>query len=404
MKPETVKNKNFFDGLSKNVFILGIGSLLTDISSEMIYPIIPLFLTSVLHAPMSVIGLIESIAESTASILKIFSGWISDKLGKRKPLIVLGYGLSALSKPWLALSGSWMHVLLIRFSDRFGKGIRTSPRDALIADSSSCETRGKAFGLHRAMDTVGAAIGPLIAFFVLLKLENAYRLIFILAAIPGILGFLVLLFFVTEKKKVKNIDSPEITFRSLDKEFIYFTLICAIFSAGNFSDAFLILRAKELGIKTVFIPLLYFCFNLTYALSAMPAGILSDKIGRGRVIKGGFFLFAFLYSGFALAKNTWTIWLLFIAYGSYYALTEGVQKAMVADLAPPSLRGTAMGTFNFTVGLAGLPASLIAGLLWQYFGAPIAFFYGASLAIISGLLLTIWSGQDFKINKLENTQ
>ncbi|MBI4743900.1 MAG: MFS transporter [Actinobacteria bacterium] len=356
----------------------------------MIYPIIPLFLVSVLHAPMSVIGLIESIAESTASILKVFSGWISDKLGKRKPLIVLGYGLSALSKPWLALSGSWIHVLLIRFADRFGKGIRTSPRDALIADSSSCEARGKAFGLHRAMDTVGAAIGPLIAFFVLLKLKNAFRLIFILAAVPGLLGFLVLLLFVNEKKKIKQTDSPKITFRSFDKNLIHFTLICAVFSAGNFSDAFLILRAKELGISTVFIPLLYFCFNLTYSLAALPAGILSDKIGRDRVIKGGFFLFALLYSGFALAKNIETIWLLFIAYGFYYALTEGIQKAMVADLAPPSLRGTAMGTFNFTIGLAGLPASLTAGLLWQYFGAPVAFFYGASLAVVSGLMLSFW--------------
>ncbi len=376
-------------GISRNVLVLGIGSFLTDISSEMIYPVLPLFLANVLGAPKSVIGLIEGIAESTASLLKVFSGWLSDRLGRKKPLIIFGYTSSNLIKPLLAVTTSWPQVLGIRFLDRVGKGVRTSPRDALIADSTEKKSRGKAFGFHRALDTLGAALGPLSAFLILFLFSNNVRMVFLLSALPGVLAVIVFLFFLREKKSssFKDVSLPHLSFKSLSKEFKLFVFIATIFALGNSSDAFLILRAENLGLSVALIPFAYFFFNLIYSTLSMPAGVLSDKIGRRKVVLLGYFLFAFLYLCFALANRTFHVWILFTLYGIYYALTEGVQRAFVGDLVPSGLRGMAMGTFNALTGFALLPASVIGGTLWQLLGPSATFYYGALLAFISGLLL-----------------
>lgn len=384
------RKKGLFAGIRRNVVTMGIASFLTDISSEMIYPILPLFLVNVLGAPKSVIGLIEGVAESTASLLKVFSGWLSDKLGKRKPLILFGYSLSDLSKPLLTFTTSWTQVFAIRFADRFGKGVRTAPRDALIADSTTKNLRGKAFGFHRALDTAGAATGPFLAFLILSVSHNNYRRVFLFSAIPGTLAILVLVFFLKEKAhKDHSVERPRITFASLSREFKIFTLVSTVFALGNSSDAFLLLRAQNLGIAVALVPIVYFLFNIVYTILAMPAGILSDRIGRKKVIIGGYLTFALIYLGFAIANRAIYVWPLFALYGVYYALTEAVQKAFVGDLAPSGLTGTAMGTYNTLIGIAMLPASLIGGALWQYFGAPATFFYGAGLAFLAAMLLLV---------------
>lgn len=383
-------------GISANVVVAGLVSLLTDISSEMIYPILPLFLANVLHTPKALIGLIESIAESTPSIFKVISGWWSDQIGKRKPLMLLGYGFSNIIKPILGFATAWPQVLLIRFLDRLGKGLRTAPRDALIGDATDSNRRGRAFGLHRTMDTVGAATGPLLAFYILSLSKGNFRLIFWLTAVPGVLALLILGLFLKEsypKRLIRREEKPKLSFRALGSQFVVFTLVCSVFMLGNSSDVFLILRAQNLGLATGSVILLYFMFNVIYAVLATPAGIVSDRIGRRRVILGGFFVFAFIYLGFAIAKQPLTAWILFALYGAYYALTEGVQRALVADLVPAELRGTAMGTFNFSIGLAALPASFIGGLLWDVFGPPATFFYGAAMALLASIFLVTFSWQ-----------
>lgn len=378
------------------VFVTGLVSLLTDLSSEMIVPVLPLFLTTVLHVQVTSIGLLEGIAESTASILKLFSGWFSDKLGKRKPLMVFGYGLSNLIKPLFALSTSFSQVLAIRFIDRFGKGMRGAPRDALIADSTSKEERGKAFGFHRAMDTLGAAIGPFVAFFVLSSFHENYRLIFWISSIPGIIAVLLLIFFLKEKKKT-NIEEeifgkqtrPKISFKGLDRRFILFTFIATLFAIGNSSDAFLILRAQDVGMNSALIPLAYFAFNIVYTLFSIPAGILSDRLGRRPIIVTGYLIFALIYLGFGLITKSLWVWGLFILYGLYYATTEGVQKAYIADLVPEGKRGTAIGTFNALTGIAALPASLLAGFLWETFGPASTFAVSSGFAALSAILMVL---------------
>ncbi len=381
-------------GVSTNVLIAGIASLLTDISSEMIYPILPLFLANVLNTPKALIGLIESVAESTPSIFKVLSGWWSDRTGKRKPLIFIGYGLSNTIKPLLGFAGSWPQVLLIRFFDRLGKGVRTAPRDALIGDVTDGNHRGRAFGFHRAMDTVGAAVGPLLAFYIMSLSKNNFRLVFWLTVIPGVLAVFILGFFLREsfpKALEGSTKRPRISFGALGWPFIIFTIISAVFMLGNSSDAFLILRAQNLGLAIGSVILLYFMFNIIYAILATPAGVISDRIGRRKVILAGFLVFALIYFGFAIAKHPLTAWVLFVLYGVYYALTEGVQRALVADLVPAELRGTAMGTFNFSIGLAALPASFAGGLLWDVYGPAATFYYGAAMALLASFLLIVFS-------------
>ncbi len=379
---------NLLLGITRNVFFLGLVSLLTDVSSDMIYPLLPVFLTDVLGVSRVFVGLIEGIAESTASLLKIFSGWFSDKIGKRKPVVILGYSLSSISKPLLALVTSGWQVLFLRFGDRVGKGVRTSPRDALIAESSSETKRGTSFGLHRTMDSAGAIFGPLLAFLLLPLLNENYRHLFLLASIPAFFSVLVLFIWVREAKERKRaVTSQTKKAFAFDGKFKLFILVVAVFTLGNSSDAFLFLRAKGLGVKLVFIPLLWGLFNLVYTLSSTPAGILSDRIGRRKVILLGFAVYGLSYLGFAFATSSFHIWLLFALYGFYYGLSDGALRAFVADLVKEEdKRGTAYGFYHGAVGLCALPASLILGYLWQTFSANAAFSFGAILAILAGII------------------
>lgn len=369
-------------------------SLFTDISSEMLVPVLPLFLANVLGVPARAIGLIEGLAEAVASLMKAASGWLSDRTGKRKPLMVFGYSLSNVLKPLLGFTTGWGQVLAIRLADRFGKGVRGAPRDALIADSTAPEERGRAFGFHRAMDTIGAAIGPLVAFLILKMQPGGYRLVFWWAIVPGVLAVLVT-FFLRESGSGKAKSGPvlrnwSLSLFALPAPLRRFIIIGSIFALGNSADAFLILRAQNLGLAAALAPLAYFTFNVSYALLSYPAGALSDRIGRKPVMLGGFLVFALIYAGFGLATQAWMAWPLFLLYGLYYAGTEGIQKAFIADHATPEQRGTAIGVYNALTGLAALPASLIAGMLWDSVGPAAPFFVGAVTALLSVFLLSVW--------------
>lgn len=401
------KQEKKIAGFSPNVVFLGIVSFLTDVGSEMIYPILPLFLNAI-GVSKAFIGLVEGIAETTASILKIFSGWISDKFKKRKFLIIIGYGISAISKPLLVLATAGWHVLVLRFFDRVGKGIRTSPRDALIADSTEESQRGKAFGLHRAMDTAGAVIGPLIASLILMinaekvrnffkavnPQESLFRFIFLLSIIPGILAVLFLIFYVRESFKSggEKSASPLKGLAAVNHKFRPFLIIAAIFALANSSDAFLLLRAQATGIDIVHIPLIWLLFNVVYTILATPFGALSDKIGRRKVIIASYIFYSLVYLGFAKATSVYQIWGLFALYGVFYALNEGVQRAFVADLSPAETRATAMGMYHTVVGLMALPASIIAGVLWDKIGIPAPFFFGSALSALACVLFIVLLG------------
>jgi MFS family permease len=388
--------KNKF-GISKNVFVLGLVSFFNDVASEMIYPIVPIFLTSVLGAPVAIVGLIEGIAESTASVLKVVSGWLSDKWQKRKPFVILGYSFSAISKIILSLAFIWPLVLIARFIDRFGKGTRTSPRDALISESSENSVRGRAFGFHRALDTLGAVVGPLFALLAIHFLSNKFRLIFFLAFIPAFIGILLLVFFVKEKKKEVNSYLPagmafptfHFNWAEINQSFKIFLLISFIFALGNSSDAFLILRAQNLGLSLALIVLVYVLFNFTYAIFSTPAGIIADKIGPKKVLLIGFFLFAAVYLFFGFASSSLFLWFLFPIYGIYMALTDGVGKAYISNLVPQEKIGTAFGIYQTTIGITTLFASLLAGLLWTYIGVGAPFIFGSIMAIISAFLFVV---------------
>jgi MFS family permease len=379
----------------RNVWVAGVVSLLTDISSEMLVPVLPLFLANVLGAPAGAIGLIEGAAETTASLMKAFSGWFSDRIGKRKPLMVLGYGFSNVLKPLMGFATVWGQVFAVRLADRFGKGLRGAPRDALIADSSLPEERGKAFGLHRAMDTIGAAIGPLLAWLILLHRPSAYSQVFWWAAVPGLLAVLALVFLRETGTGAKQASpvarSWNLGFGRLSPQLRRFILVGVLFAVGNSSDAFLILRSQNLGLAAALVPLAYFTFNMSYALLSYPAGILSDRVGRKPVMVGGFLAFALIYFGFGRATAGWMSWPLFLLYGLYYAGTEGIQKAYIADHSGPEQRGTAIGVYNALTGLAALPASLVAGLLWDRVGPAMPFYLGSGTAALAALLLWLWA-------------
>ncbi len=384
------KDRKFF-GFNKNVTIAGLVSFFMDVSSEMIYPLVPLFLANVLGVNKSVIGLIEGVAESTASLLKVFSGWFSDKIGNRKWLMALGYGISTLSRPFVALATGWQHVLGSRFIDRFGKGVRTAPRDAIIAESTEKTHLGRAFGFHRAMDTMGAVIGPALAFYFLGMFSNDYRKVFWLSMVPGVIAVLLIIFFISEKKKVQapHAEKPKLTLAHFDWKFSFFVVIAGIFAVGNSSDVFLILRAQQIGITTVMIPVVYLLFNLVYSLSALPAGIAADRFGRKRIILLGFVLFAVLYYGFAVASSARSIWILFGLYGLFMGLTEGIQKAFLATIIPQDFKATAFGVYNTVVGLAMFPASLIGGWLWDHVSPSATFYFGSITAGLSAGLFVV---------------
>lgn len=377
-------------GSLRNVRALGFVSLLTDASSEAIYPILPLFLVNVLGAPVTVVGLIESLAEATSSITRVFSGWLSDRVGRRRPLVLLGYSLSNFVKPALALVPSWPSVLALRVADRLGKGIRTAPRDALIADSCDAGQRGAAFGLHRALDTIGAAIGPLAAWLVLTLSPDGYRTIFLLSALPGTAAIFVVLFAVREKQRAavpSRTQTRPLLLRGFGRPFAIFTAISAVFALGNSSDAMLVLRAQDLGTPVALVPLMYFVFNVVAASLASRFGKRSDRVGRRGVIIGGFTLYALVYAGFALASHAWSPWLLFAAYGVPYALTEGMTRAFVVDLVPENIRATAIGAYTFILGLAALPSTVLAGLLWDTVSHRAPFIFSACLMGTAAVLM-----------------
>jgi len=377
----------FFSGITGNILILGLVSFLTDFSSEMIYPLLPLFLTTVLHAGPAFLGVIEGIAESTASLLKLVSGIVSDRVRDRKMLVLSGYGISSLVRPLIAAATGPLAVLFIRFADRIGKGVRTSPRDALIADSTDPSNRGKAYGFHRSMDNAGAIAGPLTATLLLAYFTTNLRTVFWMAAIPGVLTVLLIIFKVREVERRKVSSDGRLLGIFPKGKLRAFLIVLFIFTLGNSSDAFLLLRANHLGISEIRIPLLWAFFSVVKMLSTMPFGALSDRIGRRRVIIAGWIVYALAYVGFAHATREIHIWLLFAFYGLFYGLTEGVEKAFIADIASPEERGGAFGWYNFAVGAGALPASLIFGFVWQKAGAHVAFEMGAAIAVAAAVLL-----------------
>jgi len=386
--------------LNRNVFFLGIVSLLTDVSTDMIFTLVPLFLANVLRAPFITIGLIGGLSESIDAVFRFFSGWFSDKVGKRKPLAVLGYSISTVAKPFMYLASSWGMVLAIRFSDRVGKGIRTSPRDALVADSVSARERGKGFGLHRALDTSGSVLGLAVVAIIIYLLQGeglqlnlkTYQWLVVVGVVPAVLAVLVLLIFVGEKERrpspIDSVPSGS-TLNKLttgfDTRFKLFLAIMAVFTLGNSSDFFVILRAQNLEAPLIYIVLMLVLFNVTYAVISLPAGMLSDRVGRRWVITLGWLIYALVYLGFALASSLWQVWILFAGYGIYYGIVEGVARAFVADLVTEEKRGTAYGLYHGVVGVTLLPASLLAGWLWQAVSPAAPFYFGAGLAFLAML-------------------
>ncbi|MDD1755880.1 MAG: MFS transporter [Methanomassiliicoccales archaeon] len=390
----SVRKGRLMAGISTNVLILGIVSLLTDASSEMIYPIMPLFLTAI-GATGTLIGLIEGAAETTASLLKVASGWYSDRYQRRKVFLTSGYGLSALSKPLFALATTAYQVLGIRIVERVGKGIRSAPRDALIADSTPRESWGKAFGFHKAMDSTGAVIGPLLVLPVLLAAAavtaDTYRLIFLLSTIPALAAVAVIVLFVKEVR-AKHVEVKR-RFLSgtplLGKEFWRLIAVVTIFYLGEVSYVFFILKAQAAGLDDVNIILLYVLFNLMFVVTAIPSGTLSDRFGRRPVLAVSFLLFAATCAVMALASELWFLALGFVLFGVYKGSSEGVFKAFVSDVSPKGLRGTALGIFHTCVGMVMLPGGLIAGLLWDDMGPWATFAYGGVLAMTSVILLLL---------------
>lgn len=376
-------------GIKKNVIVLGLVSLFTDIASEMLYPIVPMFLTVVLNAPMTVVGLIEGIAESSANILKVISGWYTDRIAKRKPFVVAGYSISAISKPVMALAYGWPLVLVARLMDRTGKGLRTSARDALIADSSDVAHMGRSFGLHRSMDTIGAVAGPVIALGILFFSGDNYRLVFLAAFIPGLLSILLVIFYVKEHRH-PSIRRIPFNVSDFGRDYTILLLITGLFALGNSSNVFLILRAEDLGFSLQMVILGYILFNIVSSLGSFPLGTLSDKWGRRNIMSTGFVVFGIVYFGFALVRFSIYIWPLFIIYGIYEALTEGIGKAYVVDVVPWENRGTALGIYHAVTGFMMLFASIVAGLLWDILGPAAPFIYGGGLAILSSISLILF--------------
>jgi MFS family permease len=402
--PKPVSTRASIRDLPRNVWAVALTSFLMDVSSEMVLNILPLFLANVLGVQTSIIGLIEGLAEATASILKLFSGWLSDKVGGRKWLAVIGYGLSAVTKPFFYIANTWELVAAVRWIDRVGKGIRTAPRDALVADSVTKETRGLAFGFHRAMDTAGAMFGIILALIVVWQAQKntlvlsraTFQTVVLISILPAFLAVITLALVAKDVPVHGRRAAPKFSLRGMGRPFITFLVIVSIFTLGNSSDAFLVLRAQSLGVTVSGILLMLVMFNLIYSLIATPAGSLSDRIGRRRLIIGGWLVYALIYLGFAFAQAAWQVWALYVAYGLYYGLAYGSANALVADLAPEHLRGTAYGTYNAVIGFLAFPASFIAGLLWQGagswpgFGPSAPFLFGGTLALIATALMALW--------------
>jgi len=386
--------------LPRNVVTIGLVSLLNDASSEIIYPLLPVFLANSLGASARAIGIIEGLAESTASLLKLFAGYLSDRLAKRKFLVVAGYSLASVVRPLLAFAQTWTQVLAIRLTDRVGKGIRTAPRDAMIADTVSVEQRGIAFGFHRAMDHGGAVIGPLVGYVLVLifvtkassPTAGEFSKIFLAASVPALIAVLVAIFFMRESPVHPWPDSQVTTLslRGFDSNFKRFLLVLALFTLSNSSDSFLILRATESGVSVVMVPLLWAAHHGSKVLSSLFGGDLSDRLGRKRLIVSGWILYAAVYAGFAFATQTISLWILFLVYGIYFGLSEGAEKALVADLVRPEQRGTAYGLYNLAFGVTVFPASFLMGMIWDWKGPAVAFLVSAAMGATAAVLLLLF--------------
>lgn len=383
--------------MPRNVVALSAVSLLNDTSSEIIYPLLPAFLALSLGASPAIIGIIEGFAESIASLLKLFSGWLSDKFNTRKLPVLVGYALAAFTRPVLGFVTSWPQVLSVRTIDRVGKGIRGAPRDALLADSVLPKERGFAFGFNRAADHLGAVFGPVVA-FVLLWLFAAnsqnptiaeYQTVFLFASVPVVIGLFVIIFFVKEKQHPhEHADPPDLSLKGFDGNFKRFLVVIALFTLSNSTDAFLLLRAADAGISPVMLPLLWMALHISKVVFSLIGGDLSDRLGRKILIIGGWLVYAAVYAGFAFVSSPWQAWVLFIIYGAYFGLTEGVEKAFVADMVPANRRGTAYGLYNLAFGITVFPASLLFGLVWTQLGPATAFLASACVSILAILLLT----------------
>ena len=374
-----------------NIIFIGLVSFFADISSEMVYPIIPLYLTSVFGATPALVGLIEGIAESLASLLKVFSGYITDKYKKKKPIAFVGYSTGVLYKIALIAAGSWVGILSARVIDRIGKGIRTSPRDVMVSESALEGQAGKAFGIHKALDMAGSATGILIAYFLLKNASGPfdYKKIFLLSIIPALIS-LAVFFLIKEKKAARLPEKREPFWKNvvkLDDQLKLYLAVTFLFTLGNSSNAFLLLRAKSVGFDDTTVILLYFIYNVSASLLAIPAGKRSDKVGRKRLLVSGYIVFSLVYFGFAFAYNQIFMIALFVFYGVYTAMITGVERAFIAEISPKELKGTMLGLHSTVVGIALLPASTIAGVLWTSFGAAVPFVFGASMSLAAALIL-----------------
>jgi MFS family permease len=389
-----------YQRLPRNVVAIGLVSLLNDASSEIIYPLLPVFLTTSLGASARAIGVIEGLAESMSSLLKLFAGYLSDRIGKRKWLVVVGYALASVVRPFLGFANNWQQVLAIRLTDRVGKGVRTAPRDAMIADTVPVEQRGLAFGFHRAMDHGGAVIGPLVGYvLVVLFVSNAmsptageFTKIFLVASVPALLAVLVAIFFMRESpvRVPDGAPIPKLSLRGFDSNFKRFLVILGLFTLSNSADSFLLLRARDSGVSIALIPLLWAAHHASKVLSSLFGGDLSDRLGRKRLIVSGWTLYAAVYAGFAFVGTEAGIWVLFLIYGIYFGLAEGAEKALVADLVRPEQRGTAYGLYNLAFGITVFPASLLMGIIWDWKGPATAFLISAAMGATAAALLVLF--------------
>lgn len=387
--------------LPRNVRILATVSFFTDVASDMIYPLLPLFLSTVLGTSAAALGVIEGLAESVSSLLRLPAGWYSDRIKRRKPFVVVGYSLASLTRPLIGLTQSMGQVLAIRLTDRFGKGLRSAPRDALIGDSVLPSQRGYAYGVHRAADNLGAVVGPLVAWALLTLQWVDLRGLFLWAAVPGIVAVVLVVVFVKETRtegtalragaKAATSAAPvgEIAAVPLGGDFWRYLAVLFVFTLSTSTDAFLLLRASQLGVATALIPILWALLHVVKASSTVVGGSLSDRVGRRPLILGGWAVYALVYLGFAVASVEWHAWALFVVYGLYFGATEGTEKAFVADLVPAARRGTAFGWFNAALGLGALPASVVFGLVWERSGAEAAFVMGAAIAAVATVMFVL---------------
>ncbi|MCL1806914.1 MAG: MFS transporter [Oscillospiraceae bacterium] len=377
-----------------NIIFLGLVSFFTDISSEMVYPLIPLYLVSSFGATPALVGVVEGIAESLASLLKVFSGYVTDRFQQKKATAFMGYAAGIVYKLALLFAGSWLGILGARVIDRVGKGIRTAPRDVLVSESVEQDKLGKAFGLHKAMDMLGAAIGILITYFVLRNMGSnfEYKKMFSLSIIPAVLG-LLMFFFIKQKKNPRPAKTKELFWvnaRKIDSQLKLYLFVVFLFTLGNSSNTFILLKAQAAGFDTVSVILLYFLYNITASVLSMPFGKLSDCVGRKKLLVPGYLAFSLCYLGFAFASERWMMVAVFAVYGAYTAMIAGVERAYVAEIAPPELKGTMLGLQSTVSGVALLPASVIAGFLWNAFGSAVPFVFGAVLSLAAALILLVF--------------